>query len=57
MPSWLWPRVGFQIEEEDEVLPITSYSCQWNVPKKRKESTLSHQACVWKGEKTFTETN
>ena len=26
---------------EEEVLPVTSYACKWNVPKKRKVSTLS----------------
>ncbi len=38
--SELWPRVGLQVDEEEEVLPITSYVCQWNVPKKRKDNTL-----------------
>lgn len=25
---------------DDEVLPITSYACQWKIPRKRKESAL-----------------
>ena len=25
----------------DEALPVTSFSCQWKVPRKRKESTLT----------------
>ncbi len=36
----LWPRVGLQVKEEEEVLPITLYACQWNVTKKRKENTI-----------------
>ena len=42
--------VGFQVQptpsdspladEEDETLPVTSYLCQWKVPRKRKESNL-----------------
>ena len=26
--------------DDDEDLPVTSFSCQWKVPRKRKESTL-----------------
>ena len=26
--------------EQEEVLPITSYACQWKAPKKRKENSL-----------------
>ena len=34
-------------DEEDEVMPITSYLCQWKVPKKRKESNLTMSAAVF----------
>ena len=27
-------------EQEEEVLPITSYACQWKPPRQRKQSTL-----------------
>ena len=33
--------------EEDEVMPITSYLCQWKVPKKWKESNLIMSAAVF----------
>lgn len=38
----LWSKASTSTEErgDDEVLPVTSYACQWNVPKKRKESSL-----------------
>ena len=29
-----------QDDEEETPLPITSYPCQWKIPRKRKESTL-----------------
>lgn len=38
--SELWSRVGSEVGDDEDVLPITSYACQWNIPKKRKESTL-----------------
>ena len=38
--SELWSRMSSETGEEEQVLPITSYACQWNVPKKRKESSL-----------------
>ena len=34
-------------DEEDEVMPITSYLCQWKVPKKQKESNLTMSAAVF----------
>ena len=34
-------------DEEDEVMPVTSYLCQWKVPKKRKESNLPMSAVVF----------
>ena len=33
-------------DEEDEVMPVTSYLCQWKVPSKRKESILPMSAAV-----------
>ena len=27
-------------DQEDEVLPVTSYACKWKPPRKRKETTL-----------------
>ena len=34
-------------EEEEEVLPVTSRLCQWNVPRKRKESTLPMSEAIF----------
>ena len=34
-------------DEENEVMPVTSYLCQWKVPKKRKESNLPMSAAVF----------
>ena len=31
----------------DEVMPITSYLCQWKVPKKRKESNMPMSTAVF----------
>ena len=33
--------------EEEDVMPITSYLCQWKVPKKRKESNIPMSAAVF----------
>ena len=33
---------------EEEVLPVTSYACKWNVPKKRKVSTLRMSEATFK---------
>ena len=38
--SVLWSRPSIEERDEEEVMPVTSYACQWNVPKKRKESSL-----------------
>lgn len=35
------------IDEEDEVLPVTSYACQWKPPKKRKGSTMKMAEAVF----------
>ena len=45
---WYWVKVKFTHSGDlmmvsasnEEVLPVTSYVCKWNVPKKRKVSTL-----------------
>ena len=34
-------------DDEEEVMPVTSYLCQWKVPKKRKESNLPMSAAVF----------
>jgi len=34
-------------DEEDAIMPVTSYLCQWKVPKKRKESNLPMSATVF----------
>ena len=33
--------------DEDEMMPVTSYLCQWKVPKKRKESNLAMSEAVF----------
>lgn len=44
----LIPSTTFtQQELEDNVMPVTSYLCQWKVPKKRKESTIQMSAAVF----------
>lgn len=35
-------------DDEDEAIPVTSYLCQWKVPKKRKESHLPMSDAVFK---------
>ena len=35
-------------DEENTSIPITSYLCQWNVPKKRKESNLTVAEATFK---------
>ena len=35
-------------DEENTSLPITSYICQWNIPKKRKESNLTVTEAAFK---------
>lgn len=35
-------------DEENTSLPITSHLCQWNVPKKRKESNLTVTEAAFK---------
>ena len=35
------------IDNEDEVLPATSYACQWKPPKKCKESTMKMAEAVF----------
>ena len=37
----------FPADEEDEVMPVTSYLCHWKVPSKRKESNLLMSAAVF----------
>ena len=34
-------------EEEEDAMPVTSYLCQWKVPKKRKESTLQMSSATF----------
>ena len=34
-------------EEEEGAMPVTSYLCQWKVPKKRKESTLQMSSATF----------
>lgn len=39
--SFQTPAANFSTSEtEEEILPITSYACQWKPPRKRKQSTL-----------------
>ena len=47
---------GFQVQpatvsavsdDEEVALPLTSYLCQWKVPKKRKESSIPMSAAVF----------
>ena len=33
-------RTDDLLDEEEVPLPITSYACQWKIPRKQKESTL-----------------
>lgn len=35
------------VDEGDGLMPVTSYLCQWKVPKKRKESKLQMSAAVF----------
>ena len=35
------------IDDEDKVLPVTSYACQWKPPRKRKESTMKMAEAVF----------
>lgn len=34
------PQVDQQHSGDEDALPVTSYVCQWNVPRRRKESTM-----------------
>lgn len=43
----LQPNFSFATEEE-EILPVTSYLCQWKVPKQRKESNMKMSEAVFK---------
>ena len=36
-----------QSDDEEEVMPVTSYLCQWKVPKKRKDSSLPMSAAIF----------
>ena len=40
------PNIPFRMEEE-QALPVTSYLCQWKVPKSRKESTIPMSEAVF----------
>ena len=33
--------------EEEQALPVTSYLCQWKVPKSQKESTIAMSEAVF----------
>ena len=35
---------ALSIDDEDKVLPVTSYACQWKPPRKCKESTMKIKA-------------
>ena len=41
------PTTSSQSDCGSDILPVTSYLCQWKVPKKRKESTLPMSAAVF----------
>ena len=40
------PSIPFRIEEE-QAISVTSYLCQWKVPKSRKESTMPMSEAVF----------
>ena len=44
-----WQHVGDlpALSEDEEVLPIMSYLCQWNAPQKRKESNMPISEAVF----------
>ena len=46
-------------ENEEEVLPVTLYSCKWKVPKKSTlcMSEATFEKRVWKGEEALAEVN
>ena len=55
---------GFQVqpnlptlpdEQEEEALPVTSYLCQWKVPKKRKESKIPMSGAAFQKHECYTQ--
>lgn len=47
MPNTIVEASGDISDEEETALPITSYICQWNMPKKRKESNMPVSEAVF----------
>ena len=46
----LTPKRAIQLEhpeDGDEALPVTSRLCRWNVPRKRKESSIAMSEAVF----------